>query len=124
MVRAAIAVMRPSWPPPRMASRLPGRIVGVDFDITEHKAAEEKLQILSDAVEQSPVSIVITDLEGNIEYVNAKTTDITGYTFDELKGKNPRILKSGHTSEEEYGELWTTIPTGEWRGTFHNRSEE
>ena len=105
------------------ADNQPAKLVGVDFDITEHKAAEEKLQILSDAVEQSPVSIVITDLEGNIEYVNAKTTDITGYTFDELKGKNPRILKSGHTSEEEYGELWTTIPTGEWRGTFHNKKK-
>jgi PAS domain S-box-containing protein len=74
-------------------------------------------------VEQSPVSIVITDLEGNIEYVNLRTTETTGYTFEESKGKNPRILKSGYTSEEEYRKLWATIPTGEWRGTFHNRKK-
>ena len=105
------------------ADNQPAKLIGVDFDITEHKAAEDKLRILSDAVEQSPVSIVITDLEGNIEYVNPKTTDITGYTFEELRGKNPRMLKSGHTSEEEYGKLWATIPTGEWRGTFHNKKK-
>jgi PAS domain S-box-containing protein len=101
----------------------PAKLIGVEFDITEHKAAEEKLRILSDAVEQSPVSIVITDLEGNIEYVNPKTTDITGYTFEELRGKNPRILKSGHTSDDEYRKLWATVPTGEWRGTFHNKKK-
>jgi PAS domain S-box-containing protein len=105
------------------ADNQPAKLVGVDFDVTEHKAAEDKLRVLSDAVEQSPVSIVITDLEGNIEYVNPKTTDITGYTFEELRGKNPRILKSGHTSEGEYGKLWATIPTGEWRGTFHNKKK-
>ena len=93
------------------------------FDIAEHKAAEERLHVLSDAVEQSPVSIVITDLEGNIEYVNLRTTETTGYTFEELKGKNPRILKSGYTSDEEYRKLWATIPTGEWRGTFHNKKK-
>jgi len=101
----------------------PARLVGVNFDITQQKAGEERLHILSDAVEQSPVSIVITDLEGNIEYANPKTTEITGYTFEELKGKNSRILKSGHTSEEEYRQLWATIPTGEWHGTFHNKKK-
>jgi DNA-binding response OmpR family regulator len=54
------------------------------FDIAEHKAAEERLHVLSDAVEQSPVSIVITDLQGNIEYVNPKATETSGYTFEEL----------------------------------------
>ncbi|MGA2156434.1 MAG: PAS domain S-box protein [Bryobacteraceae bacterium] len=93
------------------------------FDIAEHKAAEERLHVLSDALEQSPVSIVITDLKGNIEYVNPRTTETTGYTFEELKGKNPRILKSGYTSEEEYRTLWATIPTGEWHGTFHNKKK-
>jgi two-component system, NtrC family, sensor kinase len=99
----------------------PDKLIGVDFDITEHKAAEERLRILSDAVEQSPVSIVITDLQGNIEYVNHKATEVTGYTFEELIGKNSRILKSGHTSEQEYANLWATIPTQEWSGTFQNR---
>ena len=93
------------------------------FDIAERKAAQERLHVLSDAVEQSPVSIVITDLQGNIEYVNPKTTEVSGYTFEELKGENPRILKSGYTSAEEYRQLWATILTGEWRGTFHNRKK-
>ena len=83
--------------------------------------AEERLRFLSSAVEQCPVSIVITDTCGRIVYVNRKTTEITGYTFEELKGQNPRILKSGETPPEAYKQLWETIQAGEWRGTFHNR---
>ena len=101
----------------------PAKLIGADFDITEHKRTEERLRILSDAVEQSPVSILITDLDGRIEYANPKTTEVTGYTFEELRGQNPRILKSGHTSNEEYQKLWATIPTGEWSGIFHNRKK-
>jgi two-component system, NtrC family, sensor kinase len=82
---------------------------------------EERLRFLSSAVEQCPVSIVITDTCGRIVYVNRKTTEITGYTFEELKGQNPRILKSGETPPEAYKQLWETIQAGEWRGTFHNR---
>jgi PAS domain S-box-containing protein len=94
----------------------------MDFDITELAHSEEQLRQLSTAVEQSPVSIVITDLQGNIEYVNRKTTEVTGYAPHELIGQNPRILKSGETSAEEYGNLWRTIRNGgEWRGTLHNR---
>ena len=74
-------------------------------------------------MEQSPVSIVITNLHGIIEYANRKTTEITGYTLDELRGQHTRILKSGHTSTEEYRNLWATIPTGEWHGVFHNKKK-
>ena len=81
------------------------------------------MRILSTVVEQSPVSIVITDLQGNIEYVNPKTTELTGYTPQEMIGQNARILKSGETSAEEYRNLWRTIRTGEWRGMLHNRKK-
>jgi PAS domain S-box-containing protein len=87
--------------------------------------AEESLRKLSRAVEQSSVSIVITNTAGDIEYVNPKFTAITGYSQAEVQGKNPRVLKSGDAPPEEYARLWQTITAGkEWRGEFHNRKEE
>jgi PAS domain S-box-containing protein len=104
-----------------------GQITGdiaVLVDITERKRAEGDLRKLSHAIEHSPASIVITDSAGNIEYVNPKFTQITGYTRDEVIGKNPRILKSGETPPEEYTRLWDTITHGGvWRGEFHNKKE-
>ncbi len=93
-------------------------------DITERKRAEADLHKLSQAVEQSPVSIIVTDAAGNIEYVNPKFTQVTGYTQDEVIGNNPRILKSGETPPEEYGRLWNTITHGDvWQGEFHNKKK-
>lgn len=90
-------------------------------DITKRKQAENELQKLSQAVEQSPVSIIITDLTGNIEYTNPKFSEITGYTSTEVKGRKPNILKSGKTSAAEYKLLWETISSGNtWRGEFSN----
>jgi PAS domain S-box-containing protein len=67
---------------------------------------------------------MITDISGNIEYVNPKFEDVTGYTAKEVIGKNPRILKSGETSPGEYEILWKTIKAGgEWHGEFHNRKK-
>jgi len=97
---------------------------GVIIDITQRKEAEEKLIRLSRAVEQSPASVIITDLNGNIEYVNPKFVSLTGFTLEEVKGKNPRFLKSGFTAEEEYANLWSTIKSGnEWKGEFHNKKK-
>ncbi len=82
---------------------------------------QEKIQQLSQAVEQSPVIIIITNTKGEIEYVNPKFSETTGYSFDEAVGHNPRMLKSGHTSSEEYKELWQTLAAGkEWHGEFNN----
>lgn len=96
--------------------------IGIDRDITEFKQKEDQLRKLSQAVEQSPVSIVITDLDGNIEYANPKASATTGYSLEELKGQNPRVLKSGETSHNEYQDLWDSITHGNiWKGTFHNK---
>ncbi len=81
--------------------------------------------LLSLAVEQSPTSIVITDTDGIIEYVNPKFCQLTGYGYDEALGQNARILKSGTMPDEFYAELWRTILSGnEWRGEFHNRKKD
>ncbi len=102
----------------------PTGILGVFWDITERKSDEEKIKKLSRAVEQSPVSIVVTDTKGNIEYVNPKFIQLTGYSRDEAIGKTPRILKSGETPLREYKKLWSTIANGgEWRGEFHNKKK-
>lgn len=93
-------------------------------DITEQKRANEQVKKLSQAVDQSPVSIVITNLNGSIEYVNPKFTKVTGYSFDEAIGKNPSILKSGTQSKEFYQNMWNTITNGnDWQGEFHNKKK-
>lgn len=89
------------------------------------RQAEDDLRKLSQAVKQSPASIVITDRDGAIEYVNPKFTEVTGYTLDEVVGENPRVLKGDHTTAEEYERLWQTITAGnEWRGEFHNKRKD
>lgn len=93
-------------------------------DMTDLKEAEEEVRKLSRAVEQSPNSIVITDTDGRITYVNPKFSQVTGYSSAEALGENPRILKSGELPAEGYKELWETIRSGrEWRGEFHNRKK-
>jgi PAS domain S-box-containing protein len=98
--------------------------IGVTRDITERKQAEEQLRKLSCAVEQSPTSIILTDLQGNIEYANPKTLKVTGYELAELIGKNPRIFSAGEKPKEEYKVLWQNITSGkEWQGEFHNKKK-
>ncbi len=93
-------------------------------DITARRAAEAELSKLYQAIQQSPASVVITDPQGRIEYVNPKFTEVSGYTAAEAMGQNPRILKSGHTATEEYAELWKTISAGGvWHGEFQNKKK-
>ena len=100
------------------------RVVSFSEDITERRKAEEQIRKLSRAVEQSPDSIIITDTKGNIEYVNPKFTEITGFTSEEVIGENPRIFKSGYTKHEVYKNLWESIIKGnEWHGHLHNRKK-
>jgi PAS domain S-box-containing protein len=97
-------------------------VTSIGEDITEKRRGELELTKLHRAVEQSPSVVVITDSRGLIEYVNPKFSEVTGYRLDEVAGKNPSILKSGDTSEGEYGNLWRTITTGGvWHGEFHNQ---
>lgn len=102
-----------------------GGTVCVRTDITQAKRAESELRKLGRALEQSPASVVITDTEGVIEYVNPKFEETTGYTAGEVIGQNPRILKSGDKSSDEYRQMWDTIKAGrEWRGQFHNKRKD
>lgn len=79
---------------------------------------------LSQAVEQSPSTVMITDKNGNIEYINPKFSQLTGYTLEEVVGKKPSILKSGETSTDDYSDLWETIKNGgKWQGEFHNQKK-
>ncbi len=101
------------------------RLFGVVQDVTERKQAEEEHRKLSRAVEQSPVSIVITDRRGIIEYVNPRFTRVTGYRPDEAIGRTPRILKSGEMPQGTYRELWQTIlENREWHGELLNRRKD
>ena len=105
-----------------------GKIIGVfgiAADITERNSAEEQLRKLSLAVEQSPESIVITNINGVIEYVNAAFTATTGYGRDDVIGRNPKILQSGKTPHETYESLWRSLDQGKpWKGEFINRRRD
>ncbi|MDO9274301.1 MAG: response regulator [Lutibacter sp.] len=100
-------------------------IKGYIFDETKRKVAMDELRKLSQAVEQSPATVLITDLNGNIEYVNKKFTEVTGYSQKEVIGKSPRIFNSGHQSKEIYEHLWQNIISGkEWFGELLNKKKD
>ncbi|MCB2221345.1 MAG: PAS domain S-box protein [Bacteroidetes bacterium] len=97
---------------------------GFISNITEQREAEEEIRKLSRSVEQSPTIIIIANLEGNIEYVNPRFSEVTGYSVKEIIGKNPRILKSGNTPARVYKDLWKSITSGkEWFGELQNRKK-
>ncbi|KFI23905.1 PAS domain S-box protein [Nitrosococcus oceani] len=97
---------------------------GIDRDITATRRADELVFMLSRALEQSPNAILITDLKGNIEYVNTSFTRLTGYEAKEVIGKNPSLLQSGKTPLEQYRRLWETIRAGrEWRDEIQDRKK-
>ncbi len=99
--------------------RLLGHILS---NVIDRRRTEKRLRKLSQAIEQSPSPVVITDIKGNIEYVNHAFTQVTGYSAAEALGRNPRLLKSGLHPEEFYAELWSTLRSGqEWRHELVNR---
>ena len=99
-------------------------IQSINRDITAKVAAEAEFRKLSEAIEHSPVSIIITNKEAKIEYVNPKFCEVTGYSFDEVIKQNPRILKSGEQTNEFYKNLWETILSGNnWAGIFKNKKK-
>lgn len=113
-----ISPLRDEWP-----KGLVGRLIMLR-DITELKQKELRLLQLHQAVEQSPVSVVITDIQGNIEYVNPHFTKLTGYGFDEVIKKNPRSIQAGDTNPDTYDEMWKTIQSGKvWRGEVWNKKK-
>ncbi len=108
--------------------RKQGSLQGALLWVSDHSACQaqmESLKILCSAVEQSPNAVMITDLDGKIVYVNPNFTRLTGYTAEELIGKNPSILKSGKTSPETYRRLRETIRQGgEWREVIQDKRKD
>lgn len=94
-------------------------------ELDERKQAEKEIRKLSQAVEQNPAAVIITDLDGAIQYVNPEFSRLTGYASAEALGKNPGFLKSGETPPATYGELWETIRMGRvWQGVLRNRRKD
>lgn len=94
-------------------------------DITEGKKADIELNKFSTGIMNSPSSIVITDIDGTIEYVNPYFTEATGYTLEEATGENPKILSSGNNPKEMYTDMWNTILKGEvWNGELQNKNKQ
>jgi PAS domain S-box-containing protein len=103
---------------------LDDEVLWVVEDISARRQTEEQLRLRWRALEASPASIVITDAAGNMQYVNPKFVQVTGYSLGESVGQNPRILKSGQTPPEIHRQLWEMIKSGrEWRGEFCNRKK-
>jgi PAS domain S-box-containing protein len=93
-------------------------------DVTEKRKTEEQIVKLTKGIEQSPAIVLITDIKGNIEYVNPKFIEVTGYSYEEVIGQNPKILKSGYQSDDFYSSMWQTILDGnDWKGEFLNKKK-
>lgn len=108
----------------RTQGRAAGRLILLR-DISQQKQASEQLRLQSVALSSAPNSIMITDRQGNIQWVNPAFTELTGYRLEEVIGKNPRILKSGKQEPEFYQNLWQTILAGEdWHGELINRRKD
>ncbi|MDH5612905.1 MAG: EAL domain-containing protein [Gammaproteobacteria bacterium] len=99
-------------------------VVNLESEVEQHKLTADNLRKLSQAIEHSPVSVMITDLEGSIEYVNPEFTRVTGYTAEEIMGKNPRFLSSGVTPSRQYVSMWNAMLEGRsWSGEIYNKKK-
>lgn len=98
--------------------------IALNDELDEKKRTEKELRKLNWVIEQSPVSVIITDPRGSITYVNPRFSEVTGYEINEVLGRNPRILNSGELPSEFYNNLWSTITAGGiWQGEFHNKKK-
>ena len=101
------------------------RLHSIIHDVTDKKLALDRIKLLGKVIEQSPVSVFITDIAGAIEYANPRFTETSGYSTLEVIGKNPKFLNSGHQPKEFYKNLWDTIKSGEiWRGELLNKKKD
>jgi two-component system cell cycle sensor histidine kinase/response regulator CckA len=97
----------------------------VGRDITRQRLAEEQFYRLSRAVEQSPVSIIITDLDGRAQYVNSKYTEVSGHTLEDILDNNIEVLRDGHQDAASYEAFWSSVRAGgEWRGELTTRRRD
>ncbi len=109
----------------RDADGAPTAVVGAWSDISEHVKTDMELRKLSLAVEQSPESIIITNIDAQIEYVNETFLRVSGYTREEVIGRNPKLLHSGLTPRATFDDMWATLERGEpWKGQFVNRRKD
>ena len=100
-------------------------IRAVGRDITRQRLGEEQFYRLSRAVEQAPVSIVITDVEGRAQYVNAQYTSVSGHTLEAILDRNLEVLREGHPDQGSYDRFWTTVRSGgDWRGELRNTQRD
>lgn len=107
-----------------MTQNISNLIIDLEDEVDNHKLTAENLNKLSQAIEQSPISVMITNLDGVIEYVNPQLCKITGYKVEELIGQTPRIFKSGHTHDVQYRNMWNAIASGHsWSGELYNRKK-
>jgi diguanylate cyclase (GGDEF)-like protein/PAS domain S-box-containing protein len=107
-----------------MTHNINGLVVDLEKEVDSHRLTADSLRKLSQAIEQSPVSVMITDLDGNIEYVNPEFCRITGYSSEEVVGRNPRFLKSGQTPQSQFVNMWNCITTGQsWSGELYNKKK-
>ena len=104
-----------------------GKVVlqGLILDVTQQKVDDERKIRLTAAVEQAAEAIIITGIDGNIQYVNPAFEEVTGYSSSEVFGKNPRLMSSGEHSKDFYKALWETILRGDtWKGRLINRKKD
>jgi PAS domain S-box-containing protein len=102
-----------------------GLFATIFFDVTEQKKTDEAMRNFVTAIEQTTETILITDLDGTIQYCNPAFEKVTGYSKEEAIGQNPRFLKSGKHNAEFYGQLWTTITQGKvWTGHLINKKKD
>ncbi|MDA3869185.1 MAG: EAL domain-containing protein [Gammaproteobacteria bacterium] len=99
-------------------------VVNLESEIEQHKLTADHLRKLSQAIEHSPVLVMITDLKGEIEYVNPQFCKVTGYSAEEVIGKNPRFLSSGSTPSQQYASMWNAMQEDRiWSGEIYNKKK-